>query len=60
MDEDAGIDEVNSPPSELEMMLRRNLTLCRCQHSFLTHELTMHDLSCSECACEEFREMLIS
>lgn len=51
-------EESTEAPTELEMMLRRNLTLCKCQHTFLTHELTMHDLSCSECACEEFREML--
>lgn len=48
-------------PTELEMMLRRNLTLCRCQHSFLTHEVTLSDdFSCSECKCPEFREMLTS
>lgn len=46
-------------PTELEMILRRNMTRCRCQHSFLTHEVTMQDLSCSECKCDEFREMLV-
>lgn len=55
--EEVGID---SAPTELEMILRRNLTLCRCQHTFLTHELTMDNLNCSECKCEEFREMLTS
>lgn len=56
MDEEADIET----PTELEMMLRRNLTLCRCQHTFLAHEVTMEELSCSECPCPEFREMLVS
>lgn len=57
MDDDSGTEA----PSELEMMLRRNLTLCRCHHTFLSHEVTMgDDFPCSECKCPEFRELMIS
>lgn len=44
-------------PTDLEMELRRNLSVCECSHTYMQHDDDWTN-NCIVCKCRKFKEQL--